>query len=122
VEFLGYTEDIPAILTDANFVVHTSDSEGCPNVVLEAMACGRAVVATDVGDIAYLIENGRTGFVVSREDEMSLVKRMATLITDRDLCRRMGAAGRIKAEREFSLDRLVADTLAVYRAIGWRDA
>jgi hypothetical protein len=50
------------------------------------------------------------------------VKRMATLITDRDLCRRMGAAGRIKAEREFSLDRLVADTLAVYRAIGWRDA
>jgi hypothetical protein len=46
---------------------------------------------------------------------------MAMLITDRELCRRMGEAGRIKAEREFGLDRLVAETLAAYHRAGWKD-
>jgi hypothetical protein len=44
---------------------------------------------------------------------------MATLLTDRDLCRRMGEASRAKAEREFGLDRLVSETLAAYRTAGW---
>ena len=53
---------------------------------------------------------------------MTLAVRMATLITNQDLCRQMGEAGRVKAEREFGLDRLVAETLAAYRAAGWKDA
>jgi glycosyltransferase involved in cell wall biosynthesis len=64
VQFIGHTDDTPAFLANATFLAHTSDSEGCPNVVMEAMACGRAVVATDVGDIPDLVENGETGFVV----------------------------------------------------------
>jgi glycosyltransferase involved in cell wall biosynthesis len=118
--FLGHRDDIPRLLSGATFLVHTSDSEGCPNVVMEAMACGRAVVATDVGDIPDLVEDGQTGFVVPRENQALLVTRMATLITDRDLCRRMGEAGRAKAEWEFGLDRLVSETLAVYKAAGWK--
>jgi glycosyltransferase involved in cell wall biosynthesis len=51
-----------------------------------------------------------------------LAKRMVKLITDRNLCRRMGEAGREKAEREFGLDRLVEETLAAYRAAGWSDS
>lgn len=119
VEFLGNRADIPTILAQATFLVHTSDSEGCPNVVMEAMACGRAVVATEVGDISFLIENGKTGFTVPRDDEETLVLRMGTLISDRNLCHRLGTAGRAKAEREFSLDRLVTETLSIYRAAGW---
>jgi glycosyltransferase involved in cell wall biosynthesis len=46
---------------------------------------------------------------------------MATLLADRELCRRMGEVGRLKAEREFGLERLVSETLAVYRAVGWKD-
>jgi glycosyltransferase involved in cell wall biosynthesis len=84
------------------------------------MACGRAVVATDVGDIPDLVEDGKTGFVVPRENQALLVTRMATLLTDRDLCRRMGEAGRAKAGWEFGLGRLVSETLAVYKAAGWR--
>ena len=122
VEFPGYRDDIPAILADATFVVHTSDSEGCPNVIMEAMACGRAVVATDVGDTPDLIENKKTGFVVPRENEAMLVRRMATLIADRELCCLMGRAGRIKAEQEFSLDRLIAETFTLYKAAGLRAA
>jgi glycosyltransferase involved in cell wall biosynthesis len=122
VEFIGYTEDIPGLLAHATFLVHTSDHEGCPNVIMEAMACGRAVVATDAGDVPSLVEDGKTGFVVRRGNGVTLAAHMATLITKRDLCRQMGEAGRVKAEQEFGLDRLVAETLAAYRAAGWRNA
>ena len=121
VEFLGNRDDIPSLLAEATFLVHTSDSEGCPNVVMEAMACGRAVVATEVGDIPFLIEDGKTGFIVPRGDEETLVSHMVTLISDRNLCQRMGNAGRAKAEQEFGLARLVTETLSVYRAAGWKD-
>ena len=122
IEFMGYTENIPGLLANARFLVHTSDSEGCPNVVMEAMACGRAVVATNAGDVPALVEDAKTGFVVPRGDEAALLERMVTLMTDHDLCRRMGEAGRAKAERQFGLDRLVSETLAAYRLMGWKDA
>jgi len=117
----GYTVDIPALLSNASFLVHTSDAEGSPNSVMEAMACGRAVVAAGVGDVPSLVDDGNTGFVVHPEDDAMLVERMATLINDRELCNRMGGAGRAKAEREFGLDRVISGTLAVYRATGWKD-
>jgi len=119
VALVGYQEDIPGILSEATFLVHTSDSEGCPNAVMEAMASGRVVVATDAGDVPQLVEEGRTGFVVRRGDEEALVRRMASLIGDRELCVRMGRAGRAKAEREFGLDRLVAGVFHAYEALGW---
>lgn len=119
--FLGSRHDIPNLLAGARFLVHTSDVEGLPNVVLEAMACGRAVVATDAGDIPHLIDDGKTGFVVPRRNEPALANRLATLVADPELSRRMGEAGRIKAERDFSLERLISETFAVYRAEGWRD-
>lgn len=121
VEFMGYSDDIPGLLANATFLVHTSDSEGCPNVVMEAMACRRAVVATDAGDVPSLVEDGKTGFVVPRGDEATLLARMMTLMTDHDLCRRMGEAGRAKAEQQFGLDRLVSETLSAYRVMGWKD-
>ena len=122
VEFLGYREDIPGLLADATFLVHTSDSEGCPNAVMEAMACGRALVATDVGDTSLIVEDQKTGFVVPCGDDAALIERMATLIADHELCHRMGQAGRLKAEREFGLDRLVSETLTAYQAAGWKDS
>jgi len=122
VQFLGIRHDIPALLKDSLFLVHTADAEGCPNVVMEAMACGRAVVATDVGEVPSLVEDGTTGFVVPRGDEALLVERLVTLLADRALCRSMGEAGRAKAEREFGLDRLITETLAAYWAAGWKDS
>ena len=119
VELLGHSERIPEILAGATFLVHTSDTEGCPNVIMEALACARPVVATDVGDISSLVEDGKTGYVIAATDERGFADRMAKLIDCRDLCRRMGEAGRVKAESEFSLDRLFRGTLAAYQAAGW---
>jgi len=122
VRFLGVRDDIPALLRDSTFLLHTADAEGCPNVVMEAMGCGRAVVATDAGEVPYLVENGKTGFVVRRGDDAGLARSIETLIADPELCRRMGEAGRAKAEKEFQLDRFVREMLAAYRATGWGDA
>lgn len=85
------------------------------------MACGRAVVATDAGDIPTLIDHGKTGFVVRRGDDATFVERMVNLIADRDFCRRMGEAGRAKAVREFGLDRLVKENFKAYQRAGWND-
>lgn len=122
IEFLGPRRDIAALLADSTLLIHTADNEGCPNVVMEAMACGRAVVSTDAGDVPYLVEDGKTGFVVRRGDDATLADRTATLITDRALCRSMGKAGRTRAEQEFGLNRLVSETLGAYKEAGWRDS
>lgn len=120
VEFLGPTHDIPALLGKAKFLVHTSESEGTPNVLLEAMACGLPVVVMETGEIPYLVEEGRTGFVVGQGDETTFAERVSLLLENNELCVRMGLAARAKAEREFSLERLVSETLAAYRAAGWK--
>ncbi len=120
-QFLGPRNDIPDLLAGAAFLVHTAEDEGCPNAVMEAMACGRAVVGTDAGDIPHLIDDGKTGYVVPREDEATLISRVAALAKDSELCRRMGDAGRMKAEQAFGIDRLRSETLATYRAEGWQD-
>lgn len=122
VKLVGHTNDVSGFIASSTFLAHTSNTEGCPNVVMEAMACGRPVLATDAGDTRSLVEDGITGFVVRRGDDMELTERLARLIEDRDLCRRMGTLGRNKAEREFGLNRLVEETFAAYHAAGWEES
>ena len=114
--------NIQDVLESAVFVVHTADAEGCPNSVMEAMACGRPVVAIDAGDIPTLIEHGKTGFIVSHGQQDKLVEYMEKLLLERQLCQSMGQSARSSAEQKFGLDRLVADTLEAYRSAGWSDA
>lgn len=120
IHFAGYRADVPAQLQRALFLVHPSDTEGCPNVVMEAMACGRAVVATRVGETKYLVEHERSGLLVDRDDVDALADGMETLGKQPALRRQMGIRGRIKAEEEFSLARMVEQTHSVYRAAGWQ--
>jgi glycosyltransferase involved in cell wall biosynthesis len=122
VHFVGHRDNIAGALARSTFLAHVSDSEGCPNVIMEAMACSRAVVAVAAGDTPSLVDDGETGFIVRRGDDEALADRMATLIRDRSLCLRMGEAGRAKAEREFSANRLMRETLNAYRSVGWRDS
>jgi glycosyltransferase involved in cell wall biosynthesis len=119
-KFIGATYDVPELFKQSRLLVHASETEGCPNVVVEAMACGRPVVAMEAGDIPLLVEDGKTGFVIRQGDEETFGQRVMQLLSDVELCRRMGLAARAKAEREFGLGRLVAETLAAYRAAGWQ--
>jgi glycosyltransferase involved in cell wall biosynthesis len=118
--FPGYQTDVPGLIGRARLLVHTSDAEGTPNAVMEAMASGRPVVATAAGDTARLIENGKTGFIVGRDDADGLLQRVIEVITDDALATRLGQAARAHARRAFDLSRLLRETLTAYEAAGWR--
>jgi len=118
----GHTTDVPAALAACSFVVHVSDTEGTPNAVVEAMAAGRAVVATDVGDVRHHVIDGETGFVVPREDSDALFDRIRRLVTDRDLAVRLGRRARGVAQARYANELLIGETLAAYREMGLRDS
>ncbi len=121
VHFPGYVEDVAGLLARATLVVHTSESEGCPNAVMEAMAAGRAVVAIGVGDVASLIDDGENGFLVENDEMSGLVDRVSRLLSDSSLRAAMGRRARQKAESCFGMGHLVDDMMAAYRLAGLRN-
>jgi glycosyltransferase involved in cell wall biosynthesis len=94
----------------------TSDAEGHPIVVLEALARGLPIVATSVGGIADTVHHGVNGFVAPVRGVAEIAAALETLIHDRDLRERMGHASRVIAQ-DFSVDRMVERTLALYEQV-----
>ncbi|MFH1865781.1 MAG: glycosyltransferase [Candidatus Eisenbacteria bacterium] len=117
VEFTGARDDIGDILSAIDVSVLTSLKEGCSNVVLESMAAGRPVVATDVGGNRELIENGVTGYLVPAGDAAGIARHVLELLEDPDLRQRMGAAGRTRVRSRFTAGRMVEDTVAFYLSV-----
>lgn len=111
----GFRDDVISLMKSADLFVMSSVTEGLGSVILEAMACRRAVVGTRAGGIPEAVVHGTTGLLVPPRDERALADAIAALLADPARRQRMGAAGRAKVEAEFSLDRLVTDTIAVYR-------
>ena len=83
----------------------TGDRDGLPNVVLEAMASARAVVATRIGAIPSAVEHRRTGWLVDAGDATALADAIRVVGADDDLRDRLGRAGRARVEGEFALER-----------------
>lgn len=81
------------------------------------MLAGLPVVAARVGGVPELIEDGVTGFLVPPENSEALAKVLQTLIQDPDLLRAMGEAGRKKALQEFTLERMLTETLRLYEEV-----
>ena len=106
VRWLGRRDDVPALLKMADALVLPSLFEGMPNVVLEAMAARRAVVATAVEGSEELVVPGETGWLVPPDDPEALARALLEAAADPDLCRRFGAAGRARVGAEFTLDRM----------------
>lgn len=121
IEFLGFQKEVAPLLAGAHVFVLASRNEGTPNVVLEAMAAGRAIVATRAGDLPRLIENGREGFLVATGAPEAIAARLLELASDRALLERMGRAARQRVESESSLGALRDATFAAYRAAGWTE-
>jgi glycosyltransferase involved in cell wall biosynthesis len=113
----GARSDVPQILAALDIFVMTSDTEGLPNAVMEAMASGLPVVATRVGGTPELVAEGETGHLVPPGRREPLLEALRALVADRALRRRMGEAGRIRIAAEFTLQRMVAGTRAVYDSL-----
>lgn len=115
VTFTGAREDVPRLVGAADMLVLTSQHEGFPNVLLEAMAARLPVITTPAGDAASLVQHGLTGFVVPFDDEAALAGRMAELARSPGMRREFGAAGRARVEAAYQPDRLVRRALEIYR-------
>jgi glycosyltransferase involved in cell wall biosynthesis len=120
VQLLGHRSNIPVLMSQAHIVVLPSYREGLPKVLIEAAACGRVVVATDVPGCRDAIEKGVTGLLVPSRDTESLADAIRRLVEDRALCDSMGRAGRRRAERLFDVNAVVSTHLEIYRALGTR--
>ncbi len=118
VERLGYRNDIPDLFSKANVVVLPSYyGEGLPKTLVEAAACGRAVVTTDHPGCRDAIEPGKSGLLVPVKDSTALADAIQQLVDNPKLQYSMGRAGRALAEREFAIEKIVNAHLTIYKEL-----
>jgi glycosyltransferase involved in cell wall biosynthesis len=115
--FLGERSDLPSLLGTADMLVHCSDDEGFPNVLIEGMAAGLPIVSTPAGDSATIVSTGPSGLVVPFGDVEGMAAAMVRLATSPRLGREFGAAGRDLVRKRFSLANLSERLLDVYRSM-----
>lgn len=115
--FLGTRADVPSIMPALDVLVSASDTEGLSNVILEAMASSVPVVATEVGGTPELISDGQNGLLVVPGNVEHMSRQISLLLSNLSMAREMGAQGRIRVEREFSIERCVDLTIAVYESM-----
>ena len=114
VTFAGALTDVRPVLRDADCLLLTSDHEGTPNVILEAMASALPVVATAVGGIGALVDPHRTGFLCAPDDEVGLCSALVALANDPALAERLGRGGRQRVASSFGLPTLDATLRHLY--------
>jgi len=112
--FPGERNDVPEILRGLDCFALPSLAEGISNTILEAMATGLPVIATDVGGNRELVDAGRTGAIVPAADPNALAVQMLAYARDPQAARAAGRAGRLRIEREFSLESMVGRYRALY--------
>ena len=118
IRFLGARTDVPTLNRLLDVFVLPSREEACPMALLEAMAAGRAVVATHVGGIPEIVEQNVEGSLVPPDDPPALAQAILSLLTNPARRTAMGTAARQKVAASFTRDRMVRETLALYQRKG----
>jgi glycosyltransferase involved in cell wall biosynthesis len=118
IEWLGYQDDIQKIWKSSNIAVLPSYyREGIPRSLLEAAACGRAIVTTDMPGCREIVRDGKNGLLVPPRDSYALADAVEKLINNPEIRQSMGRAGRALIEESFTEEYVVEQTLAVYRML-----
>jgi glycosyltransferase involved in cell wall biosynthesis len=105
--FVGFQKDVISYILKMDFVVLSSQSEGFPNIILEAYACQKPVIATRVGGVPEIVIDGETGIIIRSGDVKGLTLAIRKLINDPSLKRRLGLAGRKRVEKYFKVEQMV---------------
>lgn len=116
VEWTGHRDDIPAVWREAHIAVLPSYREGLPKALLEAAACGRPIVATDVPGCKEIAQRDENALLVPPRDAVSLADAIETLVNDPAMRARFGKASRRLVESNFTEATIAAQTLALYEA------
>ena len=117
VRFLGWRDDVPEILACVDLFVLASLWEGLPYTLLEAMAAGLPVVATDVGGCREVVLDGETGLLVPPRAPEALAQAIMMLLSERNLLQGMAEKGRERVAEHFSIEAMIEKTEAVYDAL-----
>lgn len=115
--FTGWRRDLPRIYADLDALVISSNNEGTPVSVIEAMASGCPVVATRVGGLPDIVQNGETGYLVPAKQPQALATAILKLIADPQRAEQMGRSGQLSVREAFSTNRLVCDTENLYEEL-----
>jgi glycosyltransferase involved in cell wall biosynthesis len=118
VEWWGHQDDMLKVLTQASVVcLPSAYGEGVPRVLIEAAACGRAIIATDAPGCRDIVRDGQNGLLIPLRNSEMLARAVETLVKDPALRSALGARGREIAVREFSEETVFAQMMAVYRRL-----
>lgn len=121
VRFVGNRSDVSRLLSAMDVFVLCSTSECFPFSVLEAMACARPVVCTDVGGVREIVVDGVTGYLVPPRNFQLLAARLKAVLEDKELAQEMGRAGRTRVETNFTLEvSVVSAERAIEEVVGAR--
>jgi glycosyltransferase involved in cell wall biosynthesis len=118
--FLGWRRDMRGVYADLDVVALSSLNEGSPVAIIEAMAAGRPVVASDVGGVSEVVEHGRSGLLVPRRDPAALAAAVIDLVRDPAGAARLGAAARRAVFPKYASSRLVEDIERLYLELAWQ--
>lgn len=116
-KLLGQIEDMTCILQDADILVLPSESEGLPLSILEGMACGLPVVATNVGGIPEVVSEGETGYMVAPNDIKGFAKRLSQLVESFEMRKRMGDKAREVILQKYSFDNTAESITELYKEL-----
>jgi glycosyltransferase involved in cell wall biosynthesis len=116
----GFRTDVLGCMKSFDLFVMSSVTEGLGTALLDAMACGTAIVATRTGGIPEVVEDGATGRLVPPRDHAAMAQAILALLRDDEQRRRMGEAGLARVQTRFSVERMVAETAAVYARVAGR--
>lgn len=112
--FIGRCHDVGSVLSISDVCVLSSSSEGFSNAILEYMAAGRPVVATDVGGAREAVVHGETGYLVSAGDDQQLAEHIISLLSDPDTARSMGESGKRRVNEKFSSVKQLQNVESLY--------
>ncbi len=117
IEWWGQHEDMPQVFAQAHIVCLPSYREGLPKVLIEAAACGRPIVATDVPGCREIVRHNENGLLIPAKDPQALAVALNRLLNDAELRESMGKRGRAMVEAEFSTEYVVEQTLQLYKEL-----
>lgn len=115
--FAGRRDDVPALLRRSRIFCLSSDHEGFPNVILEAMAARLPVISRPAGDAAEIVRHGTTGYVVAGADPVPMAEWIVKLLREPEEGRALGAAGRRRVEEHYSAEVLAQRMITIYHGI-----
>ncbi|EPY7710145.1 glycosyltransferase family 4 protein [Bacillus pacificus] len=117
VNFLGMQRDVTKYLAESDVFILTTNYEGLPISIIEAMQQSLPIIATNVGGVGELVEHGKNGFLIAKQDVKGVVKYLEKFNEDRILAKQMGKVSRRKYEESFDLEICMEKTFEVYQKV-----